>query len=177
MIENVIKREAILLNEVNIIEGHADANKDYCKLFNVIENIFATPTYDFSKYVSDNLSGVSINQFRNIVAHSNFKLENEKIYARYGSNKNLELSIEEAEKLLHEIYRLRIFVKLTLNLAIDFMIAKHPELRQELRIIPETAIMDSNSVLNDIGINNCSYEISSSVKIEERSLFYFGNRK
>ncbi len=167
LIENVIKREAILLNKVNIIEGYADGNKNYSKLFNIIENIFATPTCDFSRCVSNNLSGISVNQFRNIVAHSNFKLEDEKIYATYGKSKNLEFSLKEAEKFLYEIYRLRIFIKLTLNLTIDFMLAKHPELEQALRIIPETAIIDSNSFLNDIGINICSYEISNSVKIKD----------
>ena len=168
LIENILKREAILLKEVNIIEGYAKKNLDYNKLFNIIENIFSTPTYDFSKYVSDNLSGVNVNQFRNIVAHSNFRLENEKIYATYGTNKSIEFTLEEAEKALYEIYRLRIFLKLTLNLTIDFMLVKHPELIKEIKVIPETAIVDANSFLNPKGINIVSYEISHSVKIEER---------
>lgn len=170
LIENVIKREAILLKEVNIIEGYEKTDADYDKLHCIIENIFLTPTYDFSKYINNNLWGVKVNQFRNIVAHSNFKLDNEKIKATYGHNKSIELTIEQAEKALNDIYRLRIFIKLILNLTIDFMVVIYPELIEKIKVIPETAIVDSNSILNPNGMSIVEYEINSKLEIDEYKL-------
>lgn len=166
LIENLVKRESILLNEVNIIIGVSERSKKSNNLNSVINNLFNTPTYDLKDYVDKNLLGISINQFRNIVSHSSFELRNEKIYATYSNGKQKELSIIEAEQILFEIYKLRIFVKLCLNLGIDFILSKYPELRKELRIIPETAIIDINSNVRGYGINFKSYEISDKLIID-----------
>lgn len=178
LIEDIIKREAYLLNEVNIIMGYYRRDDNKNKLYNIIDNLLDTPTYDLKFHVMNNLSGISVNQYRNIVAHSSFKTENNKIYATYGYGKQVVLSIDELESLLFEIYKLRTFTKICINFSIDFMLAKYPELRSDLKIIPETAIIDTNASLEKVGIKILSSEISDyfefdGKKIEEDNQTFF----
>ena len=170
LIEGIIKREAYLLKEVNIIMGHYSRNNKENTLNDIIQNLLATPTYNLQSNVLDNLLGISINQYRNIAAHSDFRTENNKIYAKYSNDKEIILSIEELEKIHFEIYKLRTFIKICINLSIDFMVAKYPELHSDLKVIPETAIIDTNSNLDSFGIKILSSEFSDYFKLNGKKI-------
>lgn len=166
LIEDILKREGYLIHAThNINKKNFDSKK--IKLYSVVKSIFMIPSQFVKTIPNDSLKGVSINQFRNIVAHSDFALINNRIYAKYSEEKNLEMSLDDAEEVLGEIYRIRMFIKLHLNMIIDFFLCKHPELRNTIKLVPETVIVDLNALLNTVSINILSFEISDYINIGE----------
>lgn len=166
LIENIIKREAYLLCQVNFIMKNDNSININDRLYDIIQNIFTTPTYNNLSDFQNKLSGISINQYRNIVAHSSFTLRNNKIYAFIGKNKEKGMTLDEAEEIFLEIYKLRLWLKLCLNLTIDIMLNIYPELRRLHQVIPESFIISFNSALKENGITVESYEIADSFVLD-----------
>ena len=167
LIENVLKKECYIISETNVKEGLCQPPQN---LYQIIESLFLIIDDNYLETITSNLRNVSINQFRNIVAHASFQVKNNKICAYYGNNHYIELTIDETEKILYQVYRLRTFVKLITNLSIDIMLAKFPSLQTEIKVPAETLVKNVNFYLSPLKTEITSFEIADNYIIEKETL-------
>lgn len=159
-IENIMKREMFLfyamdsfINGIDIIENP--------NLNNLITVVFGSRVKFISMYNEKELFGISINQWRNIGAHSSYECNNNKIIVMYG-NKKEELDIEDLDIVMTCLYGIRAYFKLTLNITLDILLTKYPKYLELIQYIPETALLDINSYLSTFGIRLCEWSLDAS---------------
>lgn len=168
ILEHMLKREAYLLYSAFQVSNEKDIVKDV-KLNEIIETLLMLPFEYFKNIDSKNLKNISINQWRNIAAHSSYECSNEKIDFTYSNNKRKVITLEELDKVIAEIYSLRLFVKLITNLTLDILQIRFSKYKRELRYVPETVVFDLNTYYEQFDSRIRAFELKDSIMIENKS--------
>ncbi|MFD1885489.1 hypothetical protein [Paenibacillus wenxiniae] len=164
--EHMLKREAYLLYAAFQVSNVENVKKDIA-LNDTIQMLLLLPFEYFKNIDSHKLKDISINQWRNIAAHSSYECKNETIEIAYSNNKTKTISLKELDIVISEIYSLRIFVKTVTNLCLDILQIKFPEYIEESRYVPETTMIDINAYYEKFETKITKFELSDSVRIND----------
>lgn len=164
--EHMLKRESYLLYAAFQVSNAESVKKDI-NLNETIQMLLLLPFEYFKNIDSHNLKDVSINQWRNIAAHSSYECKNETIEITYSNNKTKTITLEELDIVITEIYCLRLFVKIVTNLCLDILQIKFPEYVEESRYVPETTLIDLNAYYEEFETRITTFKLSDSIMIED----------
>jgi hypothetical protein len=165
--EHMLKREAYLLYAAFQVSNIKDIKVDI-NLNETIQMLLSLPFEYFNNIDSCNLKNVSINQWRNIAAHSSYECKNEAIEISYSNHRTEIITLKELDGVIAEIYSLRLFVKLVTNLSLDILQMKFPEYISESRFVPETTVIDLNAYYERFETRITSFKLSDSIMIEDQ---------
>ncbi|MGG4482180.1 hypothetical protein [Paenibacillus illinoisensis] len=165
--EHMLKREAYLLYAAFQVSNIKDIKVDI-NLNETIQMLFSLPFEYFNNIDSCNLKNVSVNQWRNIAAHSSYECKNETIEIIYSNHRTEIITLKELDGVIAEIYSLRLFVKLVTNLSLDILQMKFPEYISESRFVPETTVIDLNAYYERFETRITSFKLSDSIMIEDQ---------
>ncbi|HCG5296693.1 TPA: hypothetical protein NJZ52_004458 [Vibrio parahaemolyticus] len=127
IIEHMIKKEGSFITHQELINDNQTVSNNY-SLFTVIDN--CEKFLLKSRLCSVNhkkIFNVPVNQWRNISAHRDYECKNHRIYLEYGrgERKKLEISIEDLDRVLTEVYRMRVNIKFVTGIVLSILSSKY----------------------------------------------------
>ncbi|PWV99464.1 hypothetical protein DFQ01_11440 [Paenibacillus cellulosilyticus] len=98
IVEHMLKRESNLLYFAFQVANKKNVVKD-TKLNEIVETLLILPFEYFKSMDQNKLKNISINQWRNIAAHSSYECRNETIECTYSNNKSKVITLSELDDL------------------------------------------------------------------------------
>ncbi|MGW9128655.1 hypothetical protein ACWGPW_27200 [Paenibacillus chitinolyticus] len=167
IIEHMLKRESYLLYVSFNVENETSIVKDV-KLNEIIEILLKLPFEYFKSIDQNKLKNISLNQWRNIAAHSSYECINETIECTYSNNKNKVITLSELDEVISEIYGLRLFVKLVTNLTLEILQIRLPKYQKVMMFVPESVVTDLNTYYEQFKTRIKAIELKDSIMIEDK---------
>ncbi|WP_281526620.1 hypothetical protein [Intestinibacter bartlettii] len=168
IIENVLKKELYFIVGLNYINKEIDLKKlKTIKLGEMVDILLNQSNKYTDIFNTDIFKGVKINQFRNKQSHADIKNE---YYVAAIHNK--KFSLEELEQVFIEISKIRLFVKLHLNLSLEFYSAKIKKLDNSKSTNMKSKIIELNSYLLKRGITISSYKLQHGLELSNLKKYF-----
>lgn len=156
IIEHMIKKEGSFITHQELINDNQTVSNNYT-LFTVINNCEKFLLKSRLCSVNHkNLLNIPVNQWRNISAHRDYECKNHRISLEYGrgERKNLEISIEDLEGVLTEVYRMRVNIKFVTGVALSILSLKYlPHDFKKVGTPLKNSLLDFNYYLMNEGVS------------------------
>jgi hypothetical protein len=176
IVENLIAKEIYPLYSIYCLKNGKIPSDE--RLNNIIEYLADMPMEYFDKIDIKNIEGISINQWRNIAAHSSYKCENNFIEISYSTHGHEIITFDKLESVLFILNKYRIFLKIVGNLCIEAVMEKEPSITEEITYVPETVLSEINASLKEFDTKISKIEITNEIKVNgkrtkfENDIFY-----